>query len=98
MQGETLVYARLRANSTRGISHETFLSKELVEQLKSACNTITNDTPVINYFWDIIKLNKSQIEKDFSSTVKSGSLSGNRYEGVHFINRDRIFIDQELHD
>ncbi|MEK7733650.1 MAG: putative sugar nucleotidyl transferase [Planctomycetota bacterium] len=96
MQGETLVYARLRANSTRGISHETFLSKEHVEQLKSACNTtITNDTPVINYFWDIIKLNKSQIEKDFSSTVKSGSLSGNRYEGVHFINRDRIFIDQD---
>ncbi|MEK7733067.1 MAG: glucose-1-phosphate thymidylyltransferase, partial [Planctomycetota bacterium] len=51
--------------------------------------------PVINYFWDIIKYNKSQIEMDFTSAIKKGSTSGKRYEGVHFINSERIFIDED---
>ena len=51
--------------------------------------------PTINYFWDIIKYNASQIEKDFKSFVKEGSIHGKLDEGVYLINEDRIFIGKD---
>ena len=95
IQGETLVYARLRGNNTKEITYETFLSKEHIERMKGTFRTTEVNVPVMNYFWDIIKYNKSQIEMDFTSAIKKGSTSGKRYEGVHFINSERIFIDED---
>jgi len=91
----TLVYARLKGNNAKKISHEKFLTQDVIEMLKDTVQVVDTQVPTINYFWDIIRLNKSQIEKDFMLFVKEGSISGKLYEGVYLINEDLVFIGKE---
>jgi UDP-N-acetylglucosamine diphosphorylase/glucosamine-1-phosphate N-acetyltransferase len=92
VQNSTLVYARLKGNNAKKISHETFLTQDVIEMLKDTVRVVDAQVPIVNYFWDIIKHNKPQIEKDFMLFVKKGSISGKLYEGVYLINEDLIFI------
>jgi len=95
VQDNTLVYARLKGNNAKKISHEKFLTQDVIEMLKNTVQVIDIHVPIVNYFWDIIKHNKSQIEKDFMLFVKEGSISGKLYEGVYLINEDQIFIGKD---
>ncbi len=93
VQDNTLVYARLKGKNVKKVSSETFLSKDPIELLKNAVQATDTQVPIINYFWDIVKYNKSQIERDFMLFGKGGSISGKLYEGVYFINKEQIFIE-----
>ena len=95
VQDNTLVYARLKGNNAKKISPETFLRQDVIEMLKDMVQVIDTHVPIINYFWDIIKHNKSQIEKDFMLFVKEGSISGKLHEGVYLINEGLIFIGKD---
>lgn len=92
VQNSTLIYARLKGNNAKKISHEKFLTQDVIEMLKDTVRVVNTHVPIVNYFWDIIKHNKSQIEKDFMLFVKEGSISGKLHEGVYLINEDLIFI------
>lgn len=92
VRDNTLVYARLKGNNAKKISHEKFLTQDVFEMLKDTVRAVDTQVPIVNYFWDIIKHNQSQIEKDFMLFVKEGSISGKLYEGVYLINEDLIFI------
>lgn len=94
IQDNTLVYARLKGENAKKISPETLLKNDPIELLKDTFPVVNTRVPLINYFWDIIKHNKSQIEKDFMVFVKEGANLGTLYEGVHLINEDQIFIDK----
>ena len=95
VQDNTLVYARLKGNNAKKISHEKFLTQDVIEMLKDTVRIVNTQVPIVNFFWDIIKHNKSQIEKDFMLFVKEGSISGKLYEGVHLINEGQIFIGKD---
>ena len=95
IRDNTLIYARLKGKNIKKISHEIFLEKDPIELLKNTVPVVDTDIPIINYFWDIIKYNKSQIEKDFMFFVKKGSVSEKLYEGVYLLNEDQIFIGKD---
>ncbi len=94
VQDNTLVYARLKGENAKKMSSEMLLTGDPIEMLKGTVPVVNSRVPLINYFWDIIKHNKSQIEKDFRVFIKEGANLGNLYEGVHLINEDQIFIDK----
>ena len=95
IQDNTLVYARLKGKNAKKLSPETCLTNDPMELLKSTVQVVNTQVPIINYFWDIIKHNKAQIEKDFMLFVKEGSVFGKLYEGVYLINEDQIFIGRD---
>ncbi|MCF6156164.1 MAG: hypothetical protein E3K36_13175 [Candidatus Brocadia sp.] len=92
IQDNTLVYARLKKENAKKILPGMLLSGDPIALLKGTVPVVSTQVPLINYFWDIVKHNKSQIEKDFMVFVKEGSIFGKLYEGVHLINEDQIFI------
>ncbi|NUO07284.1 MAG: hypothetical protein HUU08_01160 [Candidatus Brocadia sp.] len=92
IQDNTLVYARLKGENAKKLSPEMFLTKNPIELLKEMVQVVNTQVPMINYFWDIIKHNKAQIEKDFMLFVKEGAIYGELYEGVYLMNEDQIFI------
>lgn len=95
IQDNTLVYARLKGENIKRVSFETFLAKESIELLKSTIPVVEVQVSIIHYFWDIIKYNRSKIEKDFTQFIKEGSVSGKLYDGVHLMNKGQIFIGKD---
>ena len=92
IQDDTVVYARLKSKNINKLSSETFVKGDGIKFLKDYIPTTNTQAIVINYFWDIIKFNKSQLEKDFTLFLKEGNISGKPYEGVYFLNKDMLFI------
>jgi len=92
IQDDTVVYARLKSKNINKLSSETFVKGDAIKFLKDHIPTTNTQATVINYFWDIIKFNKSQLEKDFTLFLKEGNISGKPYEGVYFLNKDMLFI------
>lgn len=92
VQDNAVVYARLRGENIKKMSPEAFLTNNPVELFRGTVRVVNTRLPVINYFWDIVNLNKVQIEKDFAQFVGQGSVSGKRHEGVYLINEGRIFV------
>lgn len=92
IQDDTVVYARLKSKNINKLSSETFVKGDAIKFLKDHIPTTNTQATVINYFWDIIKFNKSQLEKDFTLFLKKGNISGKPYEGVYFLNKDMLLI------
>jgi UDP-N-acetylglucosamine diphosphorylase/glucosamine-1-phosphate N-acetyltransferase len=95
IQDDTLVYVRLRGEYVRKLSHEAFLAGDVIKLLRDRVRVVSTDIPLIHYFWDIMKHNKSQIENDFRIFIKHGSISGKVYEGAYLINAQKIFIGND---
>lgn len=95
IQDGILIYARLRGENIKRVSPEMFLAKESVELLKDVIPVVEIEVPVIHYFWDIIKYNRSGIERDFAQFIKKGSVSGEICDGAYLINKDQIFIGKD---
>jgi UDP-N-acetylglucosamine diphosphorylase/glucosamine-1-phosphate N-acetyltransferase len=95
VQNNTLVYARLKGENAKKVSPESFLANDPIELLKNTVPVVNTQTPLINYFWDLIKHNKAQLENDFMRFVKEGSIFGRLYEGVYLINKGVVFIDKD---
>ena len=92
IQDNTLVYARLKGKNVNRLTPELFLTENPIKLLKSEIRVVDIHVPIISYFWDIVKYNKSQIEKDFALFVKEVSIHGKLDEGVYLMNKDQIFI------
>lgn len=95
IQNDTIVYARLKGENARKISPEMLLTKDGLAFLEGRVPFVGVQIPGINYFWDVINLNKSRIEKDFLLFVKEGFILGKLCDGVHLINKDQIFIGKD---
>lgn len=95
IQDNTLVYARLTGKNAKRLSPEMFLADDTVGFLQSTVRSRNIQTRVIHYFWDLVKYNKSQIEKDYLLFVKKGTVLGKVYDGVYFVNEDQIYIGKD---
>ncbi|MCF6158169.1 MAG: hypothetical protein E3K32_06300 [wastewater metagenome] len=95
IQDNTIIYARLKGENLKKVSPDTFLTKNGIELFKGIIPVVNIQVPMVHYFWDIISLNRSQIEKDFMIFVKEGSISGRIYDGAYFMNKDKIFIGRD---
>ena len=92
LNGETVVYARLNKENCQSITTDSFLNGSFKENFKGKIKFIETDAILIDYFWDIIKLNCSQIEKDFKQYVKNGTVEGKLYDGVYLLDSRNIFV------
>ncbi len=96
IQDNTLVYARLKGENAKEMFPETFLTNDPIERLlKSTVSVVNTRIPIITYFWDLIKQNRTQIEKDFVLFVRDGNIFGKLYEGVYLINEEQIFVGRD---
>ncbi len=91
IKDNTIVYMRLKGENIKKISPEAFLTQNPIELLKGV-PIVNIQIPMINYFWDIINLNKSQLGKDFTLFAQKGAISERLCDGVYFMNKDQIFI------
>lgn len=94
IQNHTIAYMRLKGENIKKISSEVFLTQNPIELPKGVA-IVNIQIPMINYFWDIINLNKSLLGKDFMLFAKKDSFSGRLYDGVYFVNKDQIFIGKD---
>lgn len=92
IQDDTVVYARITGKNAKRLSPEMFLSDNPVGIFPSSVRTVPIQASVIHYFWDLIKHNTSQIEKDYQLFVKKGAVLGRVYNGVYFVNEDQIYL------
>ena len=56
------------------------------------------EIPVINYTWDLIRNNESEILNDYKFLIKTGNIQSNlnrkNFDGVHLIEKDNIYIGE----
>lgn len=95
IQNNTLVYIRLTGKNAKQLSPEMFIADDPLEMLKNSVRSVNIQVPVVTYFWDLIKYNKSQIEKDYLLFVKKGAVFGKVYDGVYFMNKDQIYLGKD---
>ena len=67
----TIVYARLLKKNSLSITPEKFLDNEFVSELKKKFQVKKISAKLIEYPWDLIRINKDQITSDFTSHIKS---------------------------
>jgi UDP-N-acetylglucosamine diphosphorylase/glucosamine-1-phosphate N-acetyltransferase len=98
ISGNTLVYVRLGKERYRGLVAEDFLEDRILKKLEGLGLAKKEVSPVlINYFWDIIKYNKGELERDWER-VGAGSphpcrgINGRIYEQVSLLNPGAIFV------
>ncbi|MDR4508485.1 MAG: hypothetical protein MRJ65_09680 [Candidatus Brocadiaceae bacterium] len=95
IQKNVILYMRLRGENRKNVSPDTFLSGILPQQLKNTIPIVNTELFLIDYFWDTVKQNKSQIERDFLSFVKEGCIFGKLYEGVYLLNKNQIYLGKD---
>lgn len=73
-------------------NYSSLLDFEEIKELPKKFVEVIN----INFPWDLINLNGSQIISDFDRLVDKNQplIKGKIYEGVHLINPENIFIDE----
>ncbi|OOP58025.1 MAG: hypothetical protein AYP45_00090 [Candidatus Brocadia carolinensis] len=89
------MYIRLTGKNAKQLSPEMFIADDPFEMLKNSVRSVNIQVPVVTYFWDLIKYNKSQIEKDYLLFVKKGAVFGKVYDGVYFMNKDQIYLGKD---
>lgn len=95
IQNNILIYIRLTGKNAKQLSPEMFIADDHLEMLKNSVRSVNIQVPVVTYFWDLIKYNKSQIEKDYLLFVKKGAVFGKVYDGVYFMNKDQIYLGKD---
>ncbi len=95
VNGETIIAARVSganyANLQDRIS-DVFMLSDFTGMLKQEVNV-----KYISYPWELISHNGNEIIKDFEKIIKKNEnmIRGNIYEGVNFVNKNNIFVDEE---
>ncbi len=103
IQREDIVYARLSKATLRRLS---FSSPEKIEQtlnqakymvqvkeIESSPAKRENGFNLLEYPWDLIRLNAEAIRADFELERKSG-IKGRLKEGVYLVNPDQIYVGE----
>lgn len=101
IQGDDIVYARLSKATLRKLS---FSSTEKIEQSLNQAKQMVqikeikhnsakreNGFNLLEYPWDLIRLNAEAIRADFELERKSG-IKGKVMEGVYLLNPDQIYV------
>lgn len=94
VNGNTIVYARLHEKNALSITPEKLIDKNFINELKNSFNIKKINTEPIIYPWNLININKEQINVDFSLYVKDGLKHGRIHDGVHLIMDAQIFIGE----
>ncbi len=90
VRGSTVVYARLTGQNARHVTPEMCLDGEFLSYIEElGIRIIKCETRCIEYPWNLVEFNGSQIEHDYREYGQSGS---EVYEGAHLLNRERISI------
>ncbi|MGR3221062.1 MAG: putative sugar nucleotidyl transferase, partial [Candidatus Anammoxibacter sp.] len=92
VNGDTVVYARIKNESCKNISPSSFLENDIRTVLGNKIKFVKTEAVLVNYFWDTINNNNDLIEKDFREYVDAGTIEGKLYDGVHIVNRNNVFI------
>jgi len=89
----TVVYARLNKAHAGQVTPSLCLDQDFLLRLKSMKVKFTRlDVPLINYPWDLISNNASQIEEDIKAAAQPCSIEGRVYDGASLLNEPRIHL------
>ncbi len=90
----TIVYARLNQTNALPITPENFLDKNFISELRNKFKVKVKsvNARLIQYPWELIKINKEQITSDFTLHVKYEPIREADYKGVHLIHDSQIYI------
>ncbi|MFH1238705.1 MAG: putative sugar nucleotidyl transferase [bacterium] len=92
VQGEALVYVRLKKDKAASLTSEDFLGGGIPAKLKGKVKIKKVKATLIDYPWDLVNHNGKQIKDDFKFLVKKPQINGQLYEGVYLIDKAGIFI------
>lgn len=103
IQGNNIVYARLAKatlrklsfSSPEGIEQTINQAKHMVQvkEIESSPGKRENGFNLLEYPWDLIRLNAEAIRADFELEGKSG-IKGTLKEGVYLVNSGQIYIGE----
>ncbi len=99
VNGETIIAARISGKKLKEIKSN--LNDLLSESNFDGLPKEHVDIKSIDYIWNITRYNPSELRSDFEQLMiskkidKKNNILGNIYDGVHLIERDNIFIDEE---
>ena len=92
IQGQDIVYARLNKDTLEKLS---FGSAERIEDTLAQAKQIVKvkevEVNLLEYLWDLIRLNGEAIKADFRLMGKRG-IEGKVAEGAYLINPDQIYL------
>ncbi len=92
--GDTVIYARLTGQNSRHVSPHMCLKGEFLSYIKErGIRIIDCETRCIEYPWNLVEFNGSEIEHDYRVSGQSIQ-GGEMYEGAHLLNRGRISIGE----
>lgn len=94
VNGETIVAAKVSGEKLENLKsnlHDLFTLSDFDGLIKKQV-----DVKMINYYWDLVNNNPSQISVDFKyfTKDKKKKLLGKIYPGTFLLNEDEIFIDE----
>jgi len=93
VKDSTVVYARLDRENAKNLNPDLCLKSNLLNRLKRTnVKVVKCNHTLIKYPWNLINLNKSQIERDFSILADPGKINGRIYNGVYLLNKSQIYI------
>ena len=88
---EVLVAAKITAGTIKKI--KTKIKNSIEKSIFEGIPSENIDTEIVSYIWDLIKINGSQIRKDFSLINSPGiSEEARIFRGVDLINKDDVII------
>jgi len=92
IQGEEIVYARLNKNT---LEIPSFSSPEKIEDILAQAKQMVKveevEVNLLEYPWDLIRLNGKALRADFKLMRKSG-IEGRVDKGAHLINLSQIYV------
>ncbi len=88
----TLVYARLNKDNAVLLKPSSFLTDNVIKNLKTRVKVKKVNVAIIDYLWDIVHMNPEQIEKDFKKRGGGGVLKSKIYAGAHIINKKLVYV------
>jgi hypothetical protein len=89
---EVLVAAKITAGTIKKI--KTKIKDSIDKSLFEGIPSENIDTEIVSYIWDLIKINGSQIRKDFNLINSPGiSEEARIFRGVDLINKDDVIIE-----
>jgi UDP-N-acetylglucosamine diphosphorylase/glucosamine-1-phosphate N-acetyltransferase len=92
IQGEEIVYARLNKDTLEKLSFGSLEKiEDILAQAKQMVKVEEVEVNLLEYPWDLIRLNGEAIRADFKLIGKKG-IKGKVAEGAYLINPDQIYL------
>lgn len=97
VNGQTIIAARVSGKKLQEIKSN--LNNLLSEKDFSGLPVEQVDIKSIDYIWNVINYNPSELRSDFEQLMssegkKKNNFAGKIHDGVHFVEKENIFIDE----